>query len=220
MSAEPTPERTGTDTTRKALIDAAIELFGSKGFDGTTTRAIARAAGTNVASISYHFGGKEALRLACGEEISARLANVVRDTDTARIETPDQAAALLREVLSAFVRFIVSDGRAANMVAFVLRELSDDSPAFETIFTGVMVPRHAALCRLWEVATGQPAEDEQTRLILFSVIGQVLYFRIGQPVVLRRMEWDTLDPARIDRITAVLCSNLDAVITASRKPAP
>ncbi len=47
--------------TRKRLLDAAGVLFAEKGFRDTTTAAICRAAGANIAAVNYHFGGKEDL---------------------------------------------------------------------------------------------------------------------------------------------------------------
>lgn len=49
------------DATRADLVEAAIEAFAAKGFEGASVREIARAAGANLAAISYHFGGKEGL---------------------------------------------------------------------------------------------------------------------------------------------------------------
>lgn len=46
---------------RQQLIDAAMRLFSVQGFDGTTTREIAEAAGVNEAIIFRHFPSKEAL---------------------------------------------------------------------------------------------------------------------------------------------------------------
>ena len=52
------------EQTRKALVIAALKLFGTVGYDGASTREIAAAANANLGSIAYHFGGKEGLRLA------------------------------------------------------------------------------------------------------------------------------------------------------------
>ncbi len=57
------------EQTRAALIHAALQLFGSKGFDATSTREIAALAKANIGSIAYHFGGKEGLRLAAADYI-------------------------------------------------------------------------------------------------------------------------------------------------------
>jgi AcrR family transcriptional regulator len=46
---------------REKLIEAAETLFSEAGFDGVSIRAIAEAAGVNIALIGYYFGGKEGL---------------------------------------------------------------------------------------------------------------------------------------------------------------
>jgi AcrR family transcriptional regulator len=47
--------------TRKSLLTAASEIFAEKGYRDATIAEISERAGANVAAISYHFGGKEAL---------------------------------------------------------------------------------------------------------------------------------------------------------------
>ena len=48
-------------TTENKIIMAANILFAQKGYSATTTRDIAKEAGTNLALINYHFGSKENL---------------------------------------------------------------------------------------------------------------------------------------------------------------
>lgn len=52
-----------TDKTDKKehILTIAEELFGEKGFDGTSVRDIATSADVNLAMISYYFGSKEKL---------------------------------------------------------------------------------------------------------------------------------------------------------------
>ena len=52
------------------IIDKAIELFGSKGFDNTSVRELCHEAGINIAMINYYFGSKEKLFLAMVERKS------------------------------------------------------------------------------------------------------------------------------------------------------
>lgn len=65
------------------IINTAEKLFSCKGFDGTTVRDIAEAAGVNVAMISYYFGSKEKLMQALFEErtsdITVRVESLLND---------------------------------------------------------------------------------------------------------------------------------------------
>lgn len=47
--------------TRDRITRAALGVFAAQGYDGTTTRQIADAAGVNLGLLQYHFGGKEKL---------------------------------------------------------------------------------------------------------------------------------------------------------------
>lgn len=46
---------------REQIISTAIELFAVRGFEGTSIRDLAAAAGVNIAMINYYFGSKEKL---------------------------------------------------------------------------------------------------------------------------------------------------------------
>jgi AcrR family transcriptional regulator len=47
--------------TKKLILDVAERLFADRGFSATSLRELTSEAGTNVASVNYHFGSKEAL---------------------------------------------------------------------------------------------------------------------------------------------------------------
>ena len=63
------------------LIEAAEDLLCRRGFNETSVRDIASAAGCNVASVNYYFGGKESLYL----EIWRRRLAQIRETRLASI---------------------------------------------------------------------------------------------------------------------------------------
>lgn len=46
---------------KQHIINTAVTLFATKGFEGTSIRDLAAAAGVNVAMINYYFGSKEKL---------------------------------------------------------------------------------------------------------------------------------------------------------------
>jgi len=47
--------------TRERLVEAAERLFAARGYRATSVRNLTAEAGCNVASVNYHFGGKEGL---------------------------------------------------------------------------------------------------------------------------------------------------------------
>lgn len=50
-----------TEQTRQRILNAACELFGARGFEGTSVRDIEDLSGVNRGLIGYHFGNKEDL---------------------------------------------------------------------------------------------------------------------------------------------------------------
>ena len=48
-------------STKKKVFDAAISIFNSKGYNGSSVREIAQKANVNIALISYYFNGKKGL---------------------------------------------------------------------------------------------------------------------------------------------------------------
>jgi AcrR family transcriptional regulator len=82
------------DRTRKALIDAAIELFEREGYDGTTVADIAEAADIGTRTFFSYFGSKEELLF---PESDARVRAAV--TAIANREPDDQPADVLLRAL-------------------------------------------------------------------------------------------------------------------------
>ncbi len=71
------PRASGVER-RRHLLDAAAKLFSSQGYDGTSMRDIAAAAGILSGSIYYYFDSKEDLLLAVHEEGVANFVHSVR----------------------------------------------------------------------------------------------------------------------------------------------
>lgn len=218
----PRRETSPADVTRAALVRAALKLFGRQGFDGTSTREIAAEAQANIGSIAYHFGGKEGLRAAVADYIVETIQTVagqaLGNLQASAPAGPEAAQALLFAALERMVGFVVASPQAGEIVQFALRELSHPTPALDRIYDGVFEPTHRRLCELWEQATGEPAESEATKLTVFTLIGQINYFRIGSEAVMRRMGWREIGAAEAAKVVAVTTDNLKAMLAARKQP--
>jgi AcrR family transcriptional regulator len=216
---EPT-QLSSAEQTRLALIRAALTLFGRHGYDATTTREIAAAARANIGSIAYHFGGKDGLHAACAQHIVETIRGVAGDAlevpEVAPDISPEQAGMILDGALSRMVAFIVARPEGGEIVQFILRELNRPTSALNTIYFGVFEPVHKRLCAIWSAATGEEPNSERTMLTVFTLLGQVVYFRIGREAVSRRMGWKVIGPTEADAIMDVARANLRAILAARR----
>jgi AcrR family transcriptional regulator len=207
--------------TRAQLVEAALDVFGRLGFEGASTREIARAAGANLAAIAYHFGSKEALLIAVAEHVAGRIGGAVGPAlalaaEPAAAATPEAARTMLTRLLMTYVDVMLGSAEAERWARFIVREQMQPSAAFEVIFR-VMGSAAVIGTRLVSVALGIP-EDEEARLRTFTLIGQVLVFRVAEAMVLRRMGWKAIGAGERAKIKEVVTANLDAIL--GGKPSP
>ncbi len=88
MTTQPVRRRPGRPrgadpaVTREAVLDAAVELFGSRGYRGASLAEVAAAAGLSNAGLLHHFPSKEQLLIAVlqrRDEVDARDLDLGRD---------------------------------------------------------------------------------------------------------------------------------------------
>jgi len=205
------------ENTKNALLQSAIMLFSKNGFAATSTREIAKAAKANIGSISYYFGSKAGLRRACARSIASLISATASRAlpDNGQLDQ-EQAAQMLENALGNVIRMMLSHPNSRNMAAFLLQEVTEQGEILDEVYTHLMEPLHKKLCWLWSVATGDPAEDPKTIMRVFSVIGQALYFRIGEPIVVRRLGWDEIGKCEAEQISEMVLQNLRDMIVAAR----
>ena len=104
------------EVTRRALLDAARDLFGARGYAETSLDQIVAAAGVTKGALYHHFGGKEQLFRAVFRSVKQELSRVV----AAAQWQPDPWTALVagcRTFIEAHTdpgvqRIVLVDGRA------------------------------------------------------------------------------------------------------------
>ncbi|MEN3974446.1 CerR family C-terminal domain-containing protein [Emcibacter sp. SYSU 3D8] len=208
---------------KQRLIEAALRVFGEHGFKGASTRAIAGAAGVNIAAIPYYFGGKEGLYMGVvghiADQITARMSPGLRAAEQLASDsatTPEQRRQAMLALGDRFISMMVGTEEAALWARIMVREQFDPTEAFDVLYSRVMAPSYMAVSRLLGPLLGLPAESEELKLRIFSVIGQALIFRVARTAVLRRLEWDAYTPDRLDQIRAAVRANIIAIMDAGR----
>jgi TetR/AcrR family transcriptional regulator len=145
--------RLSTEQRRRQVISAAMRLFSSKGFDGTSTREIAQVAGINEALIFRHFQSKEDLYWAV---VSSRIEAAGRQEKIREyLRAPHLDA---REVLAAIAENLLDrTSEDADLTRLLLFSALRNSELSENFFRTYMAGIYEALASFIrkEIGKGQ-----------------------------------------------------------------
>ena len=199
--------------TEERIIVAAIKVFADYPLQVATVRMIAQEAQINFSSITYHFKTKENLY----QEVLRRFLNNVVQL----LPSPDELAVqpltpeLARKELLAFVGqatdLMYGNSHTATFAKIILREHFSPSPFYEMLykefFSKVITWITARVCCLINVPENVDKEREAT-LITFSIIGQILGFRVGREMLIRRLGFTGFSTEEIAELKELLMRNI------------
>ena len=120
--AEESPRRRDPEATRKALLDAAEELFTLQGPSATSLAQVAKKAGVTKSLIHHHFGSKEEM----WEEVQQRYFSEYFEAQKAMILEADSTASLLRDSLVTYFRFLQSHPESVRFLTWTFAAKDDD----------------------------------------------------------------------------------------------
>jgi len=159
------------------LVDAAEELFCEHGFEGTSIRDLAAAAGCNIASVNYYFGGKDKLYI----EVWRRRLLLLRNTRIASIDSvmsrSDGVPALedlLRSYANTFIEPLVDESRKRRFMKLMAREMIDRHLPPNMFVEEMIAPVTTALQRAL-VKTCPGLEESKVLLVILSIVGQLIH---------------------------------------------
>lgn len=221
MSAKPLPKTANerSDATRRRLIEAGIDLFGMHGFEGTTTRALADAAGANLAAIPYHFGGKDALYRAVAEAVveglSSRMGGLLEGVERemeAGVGSPDQAIVLVERLMVGFSDIILMNPDADRWVSFLLREKADPTEAFVILYDNPIRHMRSLMAKLLTKVSGLEVDHPRVKLMTIELLGLVYVFRTSRASALREMGWHGIDIRTYPEIRKIILENTHLIL--------
>ncbi|MEU8247712.1 TetR/AcrR family transcriptional regulator [Nonomuraea sp. NPDC048916] len=124
------------------ILKVATQLFAALGYDGTSTRAIADAAGLNIATVNYHMGGKRELYLAVMERAHQAERSML-EASLANLSDADPVIAIHR-VVDDYIDFCVENPEVPAL--WMHRWLSDARDVTE-LERQYVQPLHSAVTR-------------------------------------------------------------------------
>lgn len=165
---------------RERLLLAAMRLFAEQGYAKTSTREIALAAGTNIASISYYFGDKAGLYRAAFTEPCPHSG----DDDLAALTNP---ALTLREAMREFYgKFLepLKQGDLARLsMRLWFREMLEPTGLWSDEINNDIRPAHKALMTVLARHVGVADADDDLSRLSFAIVGLALQLMIARDVI-------------------------------------
>ena len=212
-------EQKHPDSPQNRLLEAGLDVFGEHGYNAATTRMIARQAGMNVASIPYYFNGKAGLYRAVVEMMTDRLVTQLK-VPLQKIElalaekgpSAHEAQELFEHYLQGLIDLLVGSRESQRFMRIILREQLYPSSAYDILFSRFMEPMLTMLSQLVGHATQSSSSSRQSILRTFSLLGQVLVFRIGRETMVRTLGLEGYSPDETEEIRMIVLEQTRAAL--------
>lgn len=201
------------EETRARIVEAAVGVFGERGYDRASTRDIASAAGVNAPAIQYYFDGKEGVYLECVEHLIAllwrKMAPPVEAAEHALADAETDDATLVEVslgILGMVVSTIQDSPQTSAWRAFLDRHQAGLCPesatmAFEERFK-MRIGR--VIRQLIARLSGFAVEDDRTVIHSMALFTQGLAFRLQKPKLLAALKWTEISQKEMEQVRDVV----------------
>ena len=184
-------------STREKLVEVAGRIFAEHGYQATTVREIVKRSGANIAAVNYHFGGKLGLYTEVLQQlVRAARVNAINSALDQNAPPEDILRAIIRARLQSVTRPKVQDLHFRIM----MHELVQPTPALSRVVNEVSRPIYERLLELVGRIIDLPPKNEQTRLCVHSIMGQILVYILAGPLLLRLWPGLEMTQEQVDRI--------------------
>lgn len=205
------------ESTKGAILRAAMAEFAQKSVDGARTREIAARAGVNHAAINYYFGGKnemyaEILKTSV-EHFNAEYAEFMSECD-AFIESGSRDKTRAIEIIINALTKSHKCMRSADFLQFMLlmkREETFPSKYFDISFEGSFRKLLTRLVSLIKILKDGIDENE-ARILAFTIIGVNNSLSSFKTAYLKLSEKDELQEGDIACFSKVVSDSIQKIL--------
>jgi len=181
--------------TRQQLLSAGAAVFAARGFRNATVREISRRAGSNVAAVNYHFGGKEGLYsevLALGHQT---MMGARSGTSGRRPEVR------LEQFIRNFLQRILTESPESDHAQLMFREMIEPTGALDRVVAHFIKPMADELGDIVRELLGPGFSLKERQHAGLSIVSQILNYKHCRPVIARLFPKLPMDPSQIEPLT-------------------
>lgn len=181
-----------------------MELFAEKGYEKTSVRDLAAAAGVNVAAVNYHFGSKDALYYEC---LRSCLVPATKMRERMQVHLDAALKAKSRKVAEEALRGCVQVFLEELMhpesrhMRLVMREQTEGGAQFERIVREFFQPVGSILQQLVRMLAPE-LPQMRTFMVISGIIGQCLHTHKARATYRALAGVDSHSPEYIEMISA------------------
>lgn len=191
------------------ILNAAEGLFSEFGFEGTSTRQIAKESGANMAMINYYFGSKEGVFL---EIMESRISGFKSQLDLISDEQIPAKEKLLK-VVEQYTNRIFAN---INFHKMMHRELSlTQRPEMFSKIKDAMASNRLVIERIIENGIAEKTfRPVDVRMTIASIMGSITLIATSPSKVIDTPDFDINDQSQSEMLRKRLVAHLqDLVIT-------
>ncbi|EGB16276.1 regulatory protein TetR [Pseudodesulfovibrio mercurii] len=205
------------EETRATLLRTGARLFAQNGYNGVSMRTLAAEAGVNLATVSYHFGGKSGLYEAIIREIV-----IVRDQIfppleevEARLADADATPEARGEVVDWFMGTIM-DGLLGPTdyvwgTVIISRELVHPTELYPKLEAAFFNPNLDALAALVRGTAAHCLGETDAIITGHLIINTVIKLLEGQFLLCKRLGWASYE-GHIEAIEAIVKTRIRGLL--------
>ena len=212
MTATPTTRSAGTET-RRAILEAALDLFSERSFDGASTRLIAERAGVTQPLLNYHFAGKEELWRAAVDDLFDRVRTSIENR-LSGLRGVDETT-IARLMVRHFVEFSAAN---PQLYRIIMQESKQPGPRLDWLVDTHVRPYYENAVAMFERlgARGQLAPVAPAHLYYLLTGAGATVFAMAPEC----QRLTGVDPFTPEFVTAHADLVVDLLVRAATKEAP
>lgn len=186
---------TKSERTRKAILDAAEDLFSAHGFDGASLDAIGEQAGIQGTAILYHFPSKQDLYDATLDRIFSPLLVALDHM----LNGPDSVDDRLESAVEAIVTYAAEHPNAPRLL---LRETASTGGDARRIIEARAASDAAGVMKAF--ASQSEDHDVDPVMVANIIVGAICFYFVGPPSLAGGQAYDPRSPELVAAFAGVM----------------
>ncbi len=197
---------------RKKIVNSAIILFASKGFDSTSTREICKHAGVNLSLISYYFKTKEGLYISIIESVlnyglKFIQEEIEKSNDIIKM-THEEKVKLLFELLDKYTTFLYSESVPNNFVILMIKEQTSSNSKFSNLYNEKIQIFYKAFRKILASILGRTENDKKIIFQTSAIIAEILSFKFMTRAILTPLKQSSYTKEDLKLIRKIISENV------------